>query len=203
MCELVFFQEAVLATNRQKILNIKRMKAIAIICPGIHSPYLTESFIENIQNTNIIDSKDYLVLPTEQYAPYSAIAIERWLKQCYPSPKDAPAISFISFSAGVVGSIGAAIAWQLQGGRINSFIAFDGWGMPLLGNFPLYRVSHDLFTHYSSAVLGGGERGFYADPQVEHLEIWRSPNTCWGWQIIGSGLKTRCLLTEYLQNILT
>ncbi len=172
-----------------------------IICPGIHSPQLTESFIESIEK--IVGQTDYLVLPTEKYAPYSAIAILQWLKTHYPLPQDAPSLSFISFSAGVVGSIIAANIWQLQGGEVNSFIAFDGWGMPLTGNFPLYRASHDRFTHDSSAILGAGETGFYADPDVEHLELWRSPDTCRGWKVINSGLKTCCLLTEYLQDILS
>ena len=176
------------------------METIAIICPGIHSVALTTSFIEAIHN--ILGETNYLVLPTERYAPYDPQAIARWLKQYYPSPKDAPALSFISFSAGVVGSIVAANKWQLQGGKIDSFVAFDGWGMPLAGNFPIYRVSHDRFTHYTSTMLGGAKQGFFAEPEVEHLEIWRSPN-CWGWQIVGFGLKTRCSLLKYLQNILS
>ena len=174
------------------------MKKIAII-PGIHSVMLTTNFVEGMRN--VLDKSNCLILPTEQYVPYNAWAIEQWLKEQYPSPKDAPVLSFISFSAGVVGSIIAANKWQLQGGKIDSFVAFDGWGMPLVGNFPIYRVSHDRFTHYTSAILGGGKQGFFADPEVEHLEIWRSPN-CWGWHVIGSGLKTRCLLSDYLQNVL-
>ncbi|MCC0176934.1 hypothetical protein I4641_08070 [Waterburya agarophytonicola K14] len=169
-----------------------------IICPGIHPPELTESFVESIKKT--IGERKYLIFPSEESGPYSAIAILQWLKIHYPSPLDAPPLSFISFSAGVVGSMGAAIAWQLQGGRINNFIAFDGWGMPLIGNFPLYRVSHDRFTHYTSALLGGGKKGFYVDPEVEHLTLWRSPDTCRGWYIISPGLKTRCSLLEYLNS---
>ncbi len=76
-----------------------------IICPGVHPPQLTSSFIQN----NI--KQKPLVLPTKQYLPYDAIAIECWLKQHYPSPVDAPALSFIAFSAGVVGGFGAARIW--------------------------------------------------------------------------------------------
>ena len=175
------------------------MKKIAII-PGIHSAMLTTSFVGDMQN--ILNQSNCLILPTEQYTPYNALAIEQWLKKYYPSPQDAPGLSFISFSAGVVGSIIAANKWQVQGGKIDSFVAFDGWGMPLIGNFPLYRVSHDRFTHYTSAILGGGKQGFFADPEVEHLAIWRSPTSCWGWQVLGSGLRTRCLLSDYLQHVL-
>lgn len=167
-----------------------------IIIPGIHSPQLTESFVTGIEDK--IKQK-YLVLPTE-YAPYSAIAIYQWLNQQLLSKTEL--LSFIAFSAGVVGGLGAALAWQFQGGKINSFIAFDGWGMPLLGNFPLYRISHDYFTHWSSGILGGGERGFFADAPVSHLELWRSPNRCRGWQTLGHQLQSRCGLTDYLQEVL-
>jgi len=167
-----------------------------IICPGVHPPQLTSSFVQNSIK------QQCLILPTEQYLPYDAIAIIRWLKQHYLSPVDAPALSFVAFSAGVVGGFSAARIWQLQGGKIARFVAFDGWGMPLLANFPIYRISHDRFTHWSSSILGAGKSGFYADPKVEHLDLWRSPHTCWGWQTISPGLKTRILLTNYLNNIL-
>ena len=166
-----------------------------IICPGIHPPELTEQFISTIQHKI---TADLLVLPTERYLPYSAIAVYQWLTKQNLSLTEP--LSFISFSAGVVGSFGAAWAWQLQGGKINSFIAVDGWGMPLFANFPIYRVSHDRFTHWSSAILGGG-KGFYADPEVEHLEIWRSPNA-YGWHEISLGCKTRTTLIDYLAVIL-
>ena len=167
-----------------------------IICPGIHPPELTEQFIDRIQQKI---TADLLVLQTEKYQPYSAIAVYQWLtKQNLSLTKP---LAFISFSAGVVGSFGAAWVWQLQGGKIHSFIAVDGWGMPLVANFPIYRVSHDRFTHWSSAILGVGQQGFYADPEVEHLEIWRSPNT-YGWQEISLGCKTRTTLTDYLAAII-
>lgn len=170
-----------------------------VICPGIHSSQLTHSFIEGIKKN--LNLPTYMVLPTQIYPPYSAIAINGWLKQFYGQPSQAPPLSFFAFSAGVVGAIGVAWLWQLQGGKIRNLIAFDGWGMPLVGNFPIYRVSHDYFTHWTSAPLGSGKQGFYADPGVEHLELWRSPETCQGWQVIGRGLKFRHSLSDYLQNL--
>jgi hypothetical protein len=175
-------------------------KSTIIICPGIHSPQITNSFIKGIQD--VVEARNYLILPTEQYAPYLAIAIEQWLKQQYPSPAKAPPLSLIAFSAGTVGGIGAAIAWQLQGGKIQHFIALDGWGMPLAGNFPIYRVSHDHFTHQTSTILGAGQSSFYLEPGVEHLELWRSPDTAWGWKVISFGFTTRCSLINYLKNVL-
>ncbi len=173
-----------------------------IICPGIHSPQLTRSFVLDLQSDRLM-SECLLILPTEKYPPYSAIDIYRWLKQSHPSPKNAPALTFIAFSAGVVGGIGAALAWQLQGGKIKAFMALDGWGVPLVANFPLYRLSHDFFTHWSSAILGGGNESFYCDPPVEHLQLWRSPEQCWGWQVTSSGLKTRCSAAQYLRHLLS
>lgn len=164
-----------------------------IICPGIHPSEITTQFIQGIEGKV---KRNCLVLPTEEHLPYSAIAILEWLEQ-QNLVKTEP-LSFIGFSAGVVGSFGAAWAWQIRGGKIHCLIAIDGWGMPLAANFPIYRVSHDFFTHWSSGILGAGTQGFYADPEVEHLAIWRSSDTCYGWQIIGTGLRTRVLLSDYL-----
>lgn len=154
---------------------------------------MTDRFIRSLELQN------YLVFPTETDLPYNAIAVYQWLARQQFSKTQA--LSFIAFSAGVVGGFGAAIAWQLQGGKIRSFIAFDGWGVPLIANFPIYRVSHDYFTHWSSTLLGTGQSGFYAEPDLEHLELWRSPN-CTGWQTLCAGWKTRDTLNNYLANVL-
>lgn len=92
-------------------------------------------------------------------------------------------VLFIGFSAGVVGAIGAAWSWQFLGGRVKAFIALDGWGVPLWGDFPIHRLSHDRFTHWSSAMLGSGADNFYAEPPVEHLDLWRSPQNSLGWWV--------------------
>ena len=173
-----------------------------IICPGFHLPQLTENFIQEIKNSTV--APNWLTFPTTKYSPYSAIDVYQWLKrQQLSSPIKTQPLHFVAFSAGVVGAIGAAWAWQLQGGKIQSFIAVDGWGVPLVGNFPIYRISHDYFTHWTSAILGTGQESFYADPAVEHLELWRSPVACWGWRIISPGLKLRCSLANYLCDILS
>ena len=167
-----------------------------IICPGIHPPELTALFVQDLRDK--IEASYFI--PTAQVPPYSAIAISQWLEQ-QPLSKTEP-LSFIAFSAGVVGGIGAAKRWQLQGGQVQSFVAFDGWGMPLAANFPNYRVSHDYFTHWSSSLLGAGKTSFYADPEIEHLDLWRSPTDVYGWEIMSPGCKTRVTLTDYLAQIL-
>ncbi|MEM6612788.1 MAG: hypothetical protein AAF652_11160 [Cyanobacteria bacterium P01_C01_bin.72] len=168
-----------------------------VICPGIHPPEMTTQFVQGIKSKV---RQNCLVLPTEEYLPYSAIAILEWLEQ--QNLVKTETLAWIGFSAGVVGSFGAAWGWQLRGGKVSCLIAIDGWGMPLVANFPIYRVSHDFFTHWSSGILGAGEQGFYAEPEVTHQEIWRSPDTCQGWQIISRGLRTRVLLSDYLGDLL-
>ncbi|RAM48957.1 MAG: hypothetical protein C6Y22_25205 [Hapalosiphonaceae cyanobacterium JJU2] len=161
-----------------------------IICPGIHTQELTENFImacrdsviHNLQSPN---SVNILVYPGEVFSSLSAFHILEFLHKHLGDGLESPLI-FISFSAGVVGAIAAASLWQLLGGKIKAFIAIDGWGVPLWGNFPIHRMSHDYFTHWSSKLLGSGENNFYADPAVDHLEMWRSPQTVQGWWVDSS-----------------
>ena len=157
-----------------------------VICPGIHDLQLTQDFLEALHSseTSNLSSRwtdKVLIFPTQDYPAYSAIHILEFL-QLHTSQLTAPVV-FISFSAGVAGAIGAAWGWQLSGGQVKAFIAFDGWGVPLYGNFPIHRLSHDYFTHWSSALLGAGEESFYADPAIAHLDFWQKPNLCRGWWI--------------------
>ncbi|MGV0106761.1 Alpha/beta hydrolase [Nostoc sp. DSM 114160] len=164
-----------------------------IICPGIHEPELTESFrvelldlvshgaIPAVSYANAPNPINILVYPGKDVLVLSPLHILRFLRDCLTDSLESPII-FISFSAGVVGAIGAAHLWQLLGGRVKAFIAIDGWGVPLQGNFPIHRISHDYFTHWSSCLLGSGQNNFYAEPAVDHLSIWKSPQTvqgCW------------------------
>ncbi len=170
-----------------------------IICPGIHPPELTDSFV-----TSLSTDHNLLVFPANHYPAYSAWHICHWLQQ---QKLVSQKLLFITFSAGVVGGMGAAIALQLRGFKIAALIAIDGWGVPLLPIFPLYRLSHDYFTHWSSAILGSGNEGFYAEPPRSHLEIWRSPETCLGWRVFKNeevergdgGLFLRCSARDYLK----
>lgn len=125
---------------------------------------------------------NYLIFPTEDYPAFSAFHILQFLQKRIKRVEENPLI-FLSFSAGAVGAMGAARIWQQEGGRVQAFIALDGWGVPLLGNFPFYRLSHDRFTHWSSALLGRGEESFYADPEVEHLTLWQMPHRVTGWRV--------------------
>jgi len=165
-----------------------------IICPGIHHPELTLGFVEGLRregmrgNNSLLTARsssdqkgNLLIFPAQDYPAYSAFHILQFLDEDQ-SVLRSPLV-FISFSAGVVGAIGAAWGWQLKGGHVKAFIALDGWGVPLSGNFPIHRLSHDYFTNWSSSLLGSGSESFYAQPPVEHLDLWRSPETVQGWCI--------------------
>jgi hypothetical protein len=163
--------------NQNREMNI-------IICPGIHEPELTESFrvglldlvsngaIPAVSYANAHNPTNILIYPGKDISVLSALHILQFLRDRLSNSLESPII-FISFSAGVVGAIGAAHLWQLLGGSVKAFIAIDGWGVPLQGNFPIHRMSHDYFTHWSSCLLGCGQNNFYAQPAVDHLSMWR------------------------------
>lgn len=176
-----------------------------IICPGIHETQLTEGFLNSIfrfEEEFLFDkNRDLLVFPTAKERAYSPIDIYQWLS----SSTTLVNVLFICFSAGVVGGFGAATALQLQGVKIQAFVAIDGWGVPLLADFPIYRLSHDYFTHWSSAFLGAGKDNFYCDPPVPHLTLWESPETCEGWIAKESNdgvIKIKSSAQQYIQDIL-
>nr|WP_265271515.1 hypothetical protein [Nostoc sp. KVJ3] len=157
--------------------NLQNREISIIICPGIHEPELTESFkvglLDMVADSAIAyNSANILIYPGKDVLVLSALHILQFLRDCSINSLKSPII-FISFSAGVVGAIGAAHLWQLLGGSVKAFIAIDGWGVPLQGNFPIHRMSHDYFTHWSSSLLGSGQNNFYAQPAVDHLSMWK------------------------------
>lgn len=170
-----------------------------LICPGIHDKKFTDSFLQVLTQQGV-NFQDLLVLPVDSYPSFSAFHIVDFLQQQFQHhPFDE--LTFISFSAGVVGAIGAAWMWQKQGKPVRAFIAFDGWGVPLWGEFSIYRLSHDEFTHWSSILLGGGDESFYADPPVEHLDLWQSPHKATGWHIFKTG-RSRTTAAAFLAGLL-
>jgi hypothetical protein len=165
---------------------------VVVICPGVHEPGLTLDFLQGLQAGAGVDVSGWWVFPADRYPAYSGWHVMQFLQDRLDAANlvglqqaglQRPAIAWIGFSAGVVGAIAAAHGWQALGGRVSSLIALDGWGVPLVGNFPIYRLSHDYFTHWSSALLGAGQDSFYAEPGVEHLDLWRSPQTVRGYSI--------------------
>lgn len=149
-----------------------------ILIPGFHDGQLTHRFIQSFNRL-------------EKF----------WVFPDLPSLDNPADLIVIGFSAGVIGAIAAAWAWQFQGHRLKALIALDGWGVPLGGNFPIHRCSHDYFTHWSSALLGSGTDNFYAEPAVEHLELWGKPAQVTGWRVTPEG-KYFMTLTNYLESLL-
>jgi hypothetical protein len=182
-----------------------------ILCPGIHDLEITENFMSGlfsiVSNSSIRYNqvKNILVVPSQGLLPLSPLHILHFLHDRLGNKLASPVI-FIGFSAGVVGAIAAAWQWQLEGGHVKAFIAIDGWGVPLWGNFPIHRLSHDFFTHWSSLLLGSGQNNFYAEPPVEHLTMWRSPQTVQGWRVDSSVKNTtsniRLTAAEFLHLLL-
>lgn len=168
-----------------------------VICPGYHPPQMTIDFLRGLgrvsRKTGLPQA---IIYPADRQPPYSSPhvlsflrpALEQSWQQFEGKKSEAVyqqwhSLVFIGFSAGVVAAIGAAQVWQATGGAVKALIAIDGWGVPLWGNFPVHRMSHDAFTHWSSALLGGGNSSFYADPAVGHLDLWRSPQQIWGYHV--------------------
>ncbi|MGD1851485.1 MAG: hypothetical protein ACFCBU_13095 [Cyanophyceae cyanobacterium] len=172
------------------------------LCPGYHSPQLTEKFVNAVWAE---PPNNLIIFPSDRLPPYSPEAVLQYLRQgiAQKSPSKQPISTlWICFSAGVVGGILAARRWHRDGKgsiadqqvnasaaqreanpcQVSQFIAIDGWGVPLGGAFPLYRMSHDLCTHRSHALMGDRPvASFIAHPAVDHLQLWRSPNTVTGY----------------------
>ncbi|MGG6264457.1 hypothetical protein ACQ4M3_16670 [Leptolyngbya sp. AN03gr2] len=140
-----------------------------LICPGMHPAELTEAFVSKVP----LSVERCSIFPSDRQPVYSSQHILEFFQ---PSNS----VLIVAFSAGVVGAIAAARIWHRQGIRIARLIAIDGWGVPLFGDFPIHRMSHDRFTHWSSLMLGGNATHFYADPAVEHLTLWHSPDAVRG-----------------------
>ena len=173
-----------------------------VICPGIHPPDLTDRFLAGLgwADPRARPAELTLCLYPPTAPAYSPLHVLQFLQQL--GCDRATPLLFISFSAGVVGAIGAARLWQKQGGSVRALMALDGWGVPLIGDFAIHRVSHDRFTHWNFG--WPTPNSFYADPGVEHLALWRSPQTVLGWQInaqnekIGERITVASYITELI-----
>jgi hypothetical protein len=170
-----------------------------LICPGIHPPMLTEQFLQTFPDL----MTSALIYPTSERAAYAGweiltfIQTQISLQQALQIP-----LLLIGFSAGVVGAISLAYLWQILGGKIIALIAIDGWGVPLCTSFPVHRLSHDPFTHWSSALLGAGDSRFYAYPSVPHLDLWQAPNQAIGWAQKGSQPYVRSNAAQFIRQII-
>lgn len=190
------------------LLSKTHPKTPLIICPGFHPRSWTDAFLQNI---DFAVAYPIWLFPTEQYPACSGIHLLNFMRSCVGCNSKTLLTAlceyapiFISFSAGVVGAMQAAWAWQQLGGQVAAIVAIDGWGVPLVSKIPCYRLSHDFFTHWSSAVLGGGHDSFYASPDKSHADLWKTPQQVEGWWIDQEkGFETRERLTAaaFIQKI--
>ena len=175
----------------------KLVERRVLICPGFHPPALTAQFVRSVfgsgaagftpssssldlvQQASNLDSCDRLCPLVVEAFCANPVAIFDWMSRTLGPPETVDPILAVGFSGGVVGIAGALTLWQQQGGQVAKLIAIDGWGMPLFG-LPVCRVSHDWFTHWSTLPLGAGKVNFYADPPVEHLQMWACPDQVLG-----------------------
>ena len=174
-----------------------------VICPGIHPPQLTENFLSNLSqltSSNLVH--DWLVYPSEKYPAYSPQSIVAFIHQQMSSKDEVEPIVFIAYSAGVVGASLAARSWHRHYGRVKALLACDGWGVPLLGDFPIHRLSHDYFTHWSCRFLGASQDSFYAEPAVTHLDFWRAPVEAQGWWLRSPDDRCGCNGAEFILHLL-
>ncbi len=99
------------------------------------------------------------------------------------SEASTPGLMIWAFSAGCVGAVALATYWQRWRGPVQALFLVDGWGVPCPPTVPVYRLSHDRFTHNTSGLLGQGDVNFYADPAVPHLDLWQHPQVVTGWSV--------------------
>lgn len=128
-------------------------------------------------------------------------AIDDWRPALETTARDAsgnaarastPGLIIWAFSAGCVGAVTLATYWQRWRGPVQALFLVDGWGVPRSPTVPVYRLSHDRFTHDTSGLLGAGEVNFYAEPAVPHRYLWQHPQAVTGWSV-GPGLRTEKL----------
>jgi hypothetical protein len=157
-----------------------------LIYPGMHGEALTRSFVGVLRDHLPTDPRHLWVLS----AGYSSLSPLAGLSVCWaqaPSPAQLGPLSVIAFSAGVVGAIQMLQVWQMLGGSTACLIALDGWGVPLSGDFPILRISHDRFTALSSCWLSPPDTvHFHADPAVNHLTLWKTPDQVTGRYLAAS-----------------
>ena len=174
---------------------------VLVICPGVHSSLWTTHFLHQLDEQLPDARLGRLVFPADLEYPWSPFTLRRFLADQAIAP-DAPLV-FLAFSAGCVAAVGTAYYWTQQGRQVSAVIALDGWGVPLVGPFVGYRLSHDAFTHQTSACLGRTVPSFYADPPVSHQKLWCNPAQVKGWQVDNSfacreNLATRTTALQFL-----
>lgn len=158
-----------------------------VLCGGFHPRSLTERLGQELAQSSQLQPLPQVILPITANWPdsLSGFALRQQLQSSLGRAAEPPIpLIVVAFSAGCLGSLALAHHyWQRSPGAVRALFAVDGWGVPLVAPFPVYRLSHDWFTHVTCRPLGSGVVNFWADPAVPHLELWASPGQVSGWQI--------------------
>ena len=151
-----------------------------IVCPGFHAPELTDRAIAAL---DLPLTLNVIAIP-ERIWPSDPVGIAGYLETQIPPECRTSPVSFLAFSAGTVGALGAALLWRSP---IRTIVLCDGWGVPVLplleGRSPapisaptsaptVHRLSHDRWPHDTWGRMGIATPSFCAEPAVEHLELW-------------------------------
>ncbi len=162
-------------------------QAAILIIGGMHASSRTTSLLLTATADGVLNRIPILFYPQAvSLAVLSPYHLRQWLDhhpRLQGQHQGSVNLLIWAFSAGCIGASGLAHYWHQHRGRVLALFACDGWGVPLVSSFPIYRLSHDHFTHVTSQWLGAGTVGFYADPPVPHLDLWSQPATTRGWQI--------------------
>ncbi len=169
-----------------------------IVCPGFNRVELTERFTRSLPAF----TRPYVV----RSLPISPLGLYQWMSDTLGNPATQRPIVGIGFSAGVVGLAGALLLWQQSGGKVARLFAVDGWGVPVLG-LSVTRLSHDRFTHLTTLPLGAGDTNFYAEPAVDHLSLWGTPDQVMGrcvpWYQVAEDAGERMSAQDFLKRSLS
>lgn len=168
-----------------------------LICSGYHSPDLTHSFLQSL--LKVVTPAHLWVLPVGSVSELLSMLLKG-----KPAPQTDQLLQVIGFSAGVVAAYPLVTAWQSLGGT-SRLIAIDGWGMPLLGDLSIYRMSHDQWTHRTTYFPSPGESNgyFYASPAVDHLTLWQSPHTTQGMGTLSKAAPYPMTALEFICSVLS
>lgn len=166
--------------NPKKTLKLR-------VFSGFHDPNLDSRFLANFLSAwETTQLQDIITLEISLYAigDWLQPSVTHDTKVNHDHPERHHGVEgtiFLGFSAGCMRAALASQLYQATKKPVLGLIAVDGWGLPLIHTqIPIYRLSHDLFTHNSSMVLGG-KGVFFADPPVPHLSIWEYPDCVSGW----------------------
>ncbi|MGF1567803.1 MAG: hypothetical protein ACFCVD_07000 [Nodosilinea sp.] len=168
---------------------------VLVVCGGLHPASYSGQILTILAQDHHLGQLRVLVFspPPPPIAVLSAHALRRWLETALAPTQAAtgtyPKLIFWAFSAGCVGATALVEYWRRYRGQVLALFLVDGWGVPGITGVPIHRLSHDRFTHATSAWLGAENLSFYAHPAVPHLQLWQQPQLARGWAIGPSGSK--------------